>query len=184
MTNKEPFKLPVPQSELAAYMGISGSQYSMTSTGRHGNRQFSSVASKKLTDLFAVHLQVQASAVTGPAVSAIDERSKQDAAKLAGILLKDAQLCEYRSKTLQKRLEEMILKANNDRHWLNTLDHLLGITDPTDKAAEWFRYQHMIVTKRVQKNGLVAQAKLEMRIALEKARARELLAVAEKLPGL
>jgi hypothetical protein len=99
-------------------------------------------------------------------------------------MLLDADHADARAAVLKRRLDEMYAKEQEDTPWLNTVDHLLATLTKNKESAKdriWLENQQQLVLKRLQKNGRPEQAKLEIQIETEKAKARAYRAVQKKL---
>ena len=94
-----------------------------------------------------------------------------DCARLAPKMLLKAKYAADHMSVLEDQLDEMSRNQQRDREWMNTVDYLLTSGEsPNDRI--WLQNQEKIVLKRLEKNGLPAQVKLEVRIEMEKARTR------------
>jgi hypothetical protein len=166
---------PVNQRDLAAYLGISGTLLSMTETGRHGERQLGSASSKKMTELMLAHLQSQKANTPSASLKKMQARLADDCTGLAKRMLQDADRADAHAAILKRGLDEMAGKEQQDIYWLQTVDQLLAALPNTRESAKdrkWLEIQQSIVLRRLEKNGRLAQVKLETQIEMEKARAR------------
>lgn len=167
--------LPVSQRDLAAYLGISATLLNMTRTGRHGARQLSSSSSYKMKELMLAHQQSLQANAQGASLKKMQDRSANDCTRLAKRILQDANHADAHALILKGRLDEMAGKEQKDIYWLHTVDQLLAGLPKTRESAKdriWLEYQQVIVLERLQKNGRLAQIKLETQIEMEKARGR------------
>jgi len=181
---KQPGSLPISQAALAAYIGVSGSLLSMANTGRHGTRRLGVAQSKKMTDLELAHLQSQKSGAPGSSFKKI-QQAAADGARLVKKMLTDANHAAAHVTVLERRLAEMKRKQQQDMEWMNTVDLLLTSLPKSRESANdriWLQNQQVIFLKRVQKNGLPEQVKLEVQIETEKTKARIYREAIKKLP--
>ena len=175
---------PVNQRDLAAYLGISATLLSMTETGRHGQRQLSSASSSKMTELLLAHQQSQKSNAHTASLKKMQDRSANDCARFAKVVSLDANHAKAHAVILRNRLDKMARNEVQNMHWMNTVDLLLATLPKTRESAKdriWLENQQKIVLKRLEKNGRLAQVKLEGQIEIEKARARIYMDVLKKL---
>jgi hypothetical protein len=175
MKKQKPGTLPVSQRALAAYLGISATLMSMTNTGRHGARALGDAKSKKWEHLLMAHLQSQKTAAPGPSIKKMQKGSADACARLAELMLGNANNAAAHLPVLGHQLDEMARNQQQDTEWMNTVDHLLAKLPNSRESANdriWLKNQQEIVLKRLQKNGLQAQVKLEVQLEMEKARAR------------
>jgi hypothetical protein len=99
-------------------------------------------------------------------------------------MLRDAKYAADHTPVLGDQLDEMCRNHQRDKEWLNTVDYLLTKLPNSGKSANdrrWLQNQERIVLKRLEKNGLAAQVKLEVQIEMEKARVRIFSDAVEKL---
>ena len=175
---------PVSQRDLAAYLGISATLLNMTNTGRHGDRQLRSASSIKMAELMLAHQQSLKTNAQSASLKKMQDRSANDWTRLAKGMLLDADHADTHAVILKHRLDEMTGKEQKDIYWLHTVDQLLATLPKTRESANdriWLEIQQGIVLKRLQKNGRLAQVKLETQIEMEKARARVYRDVQKKL---
>ena len=166
---------PVSQRELAAYLGISATLLSMTKTGRHGDRGLTTGPSKKMEDLVVAHQQSQQFKAQTVIKKRMEDSSARDCARLAKLMLQDADHADAHVTILKRRLDEMTGNEQQDLHWMNTVDLLLANLPKNKESARdrvWLENQQEMVLSRLQKNGRPAQVKLEAQLEMEKARAR------------
>ncbi len=165
---------PVSGRQLAAYLGISSSQVCMSNSDNYMNRQLGPAQSLKITQLMEAHVLCQQKG-TSPSVKKMQKQEGKDCACFADKLKGDALHHSLRIPALKRRLDDMKTKLERDTAWLNTLDRLMAKLPPATKpkSAEriWLEHQGVIVLERLNKNGLLAQMKLELQIELETAKA-------------
>ena len=167
--------LPVSQRDLAAYLGISETLFSMTQTGRHGARKLSSALSTKLEELLVANQQSKLANVPVISFRKMRDRSPHDCARLANQLSRYIKNADARLAVLDRQLDKMKGKEQEDKYWLNTVDQLLAKLPKNKESAGkriWLENQQVTVLERLKKNDLLAQAKLEIQIETEKVRAR------------
>jgi hypothetical protein len=175
---------PVSQRDLAAYLGISATLLNMTNTGRHGDRQLSSASSIKMADLVLAQHQSLKANTPSASLKKMQARSANECTRLAKQMLQDANYADLHTVILKQQLDEMAGKEQKDKYWLHTVDQLLARLSKTRESARdrrWLENQQVIVMERLQKNGRLAQVKLETQIEMEKARARVYRDVQKKL---
>jgi hypothetical protein len=168
-------QLPVSQRALAPYLGISPSLLNMANTGRHGARQLGDAQSKKWEELVLAHLQSQKPHSPGPSIKKMQKTLADDCARLATKMLLDAKYAADHIPVLREQMDEMSRNHQRDKEWINTVDYLLTKLPNSAESANdriWLQNQERIVLRRLEKNGLAAQVKLEVQIEMEKARAR------------
>lgn len=183
--HKPPNFFPVSQRDLAAYLGISATLLNMTKTGRHGTRQLRSASSIKMAELMKAHLQSKKANSTF--LIKMPDRLVNDCTRHANKILLNANHADKRVVLLKYRLDEMTAKEREDIYWLNTVNQLLASLPRTKSSTKdriWLQYQESITLKRLQKNGRLAQVKLETQIEIEKARARIYRDAQKKLKGI
>lgn len=175
---------PLSQRDLAAYLGISVTLLNMTETGRHGERRLCGKPSKKMAELLVAHQQSQKLNTHGISIKRMEISSANDCARLAKVMRLDADHADAHVAILNRRLDEMVSKAKQDMHWIKTVDLLLATLPKTRESAKdsiWLQNQQEIVLERLQKNGWLAQVKLEAQIETKKERARVCRNVLKKL---
>jgi hypothetical protein len=175
MKKRKQGSLPIGLRALAAYLGISPTLLSMTNTGRHGARQLGDAQTRKWEDLVQAHLEAQKTHDPGPSLKKMQKRSADDCARLAKVLTGNANHAAAHVSLLEFQLGEMARNQQQDREWVNTVDHLLAKLPNSKESANdriWLQYQQELVLKRLQKNGLPTKVKLEAQIEMEKAKAR------------
>ena len=166
---------PVSQRDLAAYLGISATLLNMTKTGRHGARRLRSASSIKMEELMLAHQQSLKAKAQSASLKKMQDRSANDCNRLAKEMLRDANHADAHALILKDRLDEMAGKEREDMYWLHTVDQLLSKLPKTRESANdriWLENQQAIVLERLQRNGRLAQVKLETQIEMEKASAR------------
>jgi hypothetical protein len=90
-------------------------------------------------------------------------------------MLRDAKYAAYHIPVLGDQLDDMCSNHQRDMEWMNTVDYLLAKLPNSDQTANdrmWLQNQERTVLRRLEKNGLAAQVKLEVQIEMEKARVR------------
>jgi len=183
---RKPRQFPVSQRELAVYYGISPTLLSMTETGRHGPRNLSSGSLKKKREIFLAHEQTKNSNAYTTSLKKIQDRIAIKCEQLAKKMSGDANYADSTATVLKRRLDEMVRNEQQDSHWMKTLDLLLARLPKTKESANdriWLENQQVVTEERLQKNGRLAQVKLETQIELEKARARIYRDILKKLSG-
>ncbi len=183
MKNKSTL-LPVSQRELASYLGVSHSLLSMTNSWRYGDRQLGGGPSKKMTDLLLAHVKAQEPHIRSGLLKKMLDPAADGSARLADKLLSDADYADAHAGILEDRLADMVTKYQQDRQWMNTIKLLLSTLPATEETVNdctWLANQQVVVSKRIQRNGLPAQVKLEVQIEIEKARGRVYRNAREKL---
>ena len=181
--NIDPRGIPVSKRELAAYLGVSATLLSMTDTGRHGNRHLGGKAAEKKAKLWLVHEQGQKSGKTGPSLQKLREANKAIAKTT---MLTEAKYADSHATVLQNKLNEMLQKEQQDINWLKTMDKLLSLLPASEKSANdriWIAYQQQRALERLEKNGFMAQVKLQIQIATAKAKAGVYKAASKKIIG-
>jgi transcriptional regulator with XRE-family HTH domain len=184
MRKRKKKALPVKQADLAAYAGVSASLISMTETGRHGERHLSAAASKRLTDLLKTHLDIQQSGIQGPTLIKLNEESQERCMTLLKDMLSDARRANYRAGIMSRKLDDLVEEERAYGYWLNTIDHLLTNLPESSTAHNdrvWLEYQQVITLEKLEKVGRDVQLKWEIRIEIEKARARVFNEIAMKI---
>ncbi len=179
-----PKLFPVSQRQLAQYLGISPSMMNMAESPRHPSHNLSSASSIKLAELVLAHQQEQKAGSPGVSVRKRQETFNRDAAKVIKTLEQVADFSLSRAKVLTRSLADMTAREQADSQWLNTVDRLLA-TLPVNKETKgdrtWLELQQLLVIKRLQKNGRLEQAKLQMQVQMEKAKAAINRAMIKKL---
>ncbi len=184
MKKQNPGLLPVSQRDLAAYLGISVTLLSMTNTGRHGARQLGPAPSLKMAALLLAHVQAQKPHPPGPTRIKMQKKAAETCHSVAKVMQIDARYATHHVPLLRNRLNEMRSAQQQDMEWLNTLELLfarLASAEEPKGDKIWLEHQKELVLKRLQKNGLSAQVKLEVQIEMEEARARIYKAAQERL---
>lgn len=173
MKKLPPALIPVNQRDLAAYLNISRTLMSMTNTGRHGSRKLGNDAYSKLTTLIQQHLQLQSEAET-PSLLKSTTKETAACALLAKTWSSNEAYAQSYSEALQKKLEQMRIQYKQDVQWLKTVDRLLEQLPHNNKEGKdrpWFKNQQVVTMARLKKNGPEAQAHLQLKMELEKAKA-------------
>ncbi|HMU09128.1 MAG TPA: hypothetical protein PKC54_03925 [Ferruginibacter sp.] len=181
---RAPKEIPVTQRDLAAYLGISASMFHMAESGRYTSHNLSSASSLKMAELILAHQQAQKSGSPGASLRKRQEAFNRDAGKVIKTLELVADHSFSRAKVLTRSLAEMTEREQADSQWLNTVDRLLATlagNKETKGDRAWLELQQLLVIKRLQKNGRLEQAKLQMQIQLEKAKAAINRAMIKKL---
>jgi hypothetical protein len=167
--------LPVSQRDLANYLSVSPTLLSMTHSGRHGTRGLGSAPSTKLAYLTLAYHASKKSGKAGKSLRQYDQSSLKRCTKLIEQLDADATHALAYVKILRRRLRDMVQNEKEYTQWLNTIDEMLSKL-PKDKASThdrlWIGVQQVVTLKKLQKIGLDVQAKLEIKIEMEMARAR------------
>ncbi|MBC7936290.1 MAG: hypothetical protein H7Y86_13145 [Rhizobacter sp.] len=174
--------LPVSQRSQAAYLGVSHSLLSMTSSGRSG-RTLGTVASAKLLALIQAHLQ-PVKPGNGPAFKKLQKDLDINGNKLAKKMLREADYSNMKALRLQNRLDSMKEKYREDTSWLQTIELMMSDL-PTGRVSSgdrtWLAYQQAITTERLKRNSITAQAEMLLAIEMEKAKERVYREVREEL---
>jgi hypothetical protein len=168
-----PGQLPVSQRQLAIYLGISPSLMNMAA-GRQLSRNLPAGSLQKLAALEVSHDNIKKS--KRPQRSLL--KPGPEVARQADVLIdKMSMAADYygaRAKVLQRKLDAMISKQQEDIEWLNTIDQKL-LTFRTNKEPRgdyhWFQNQHTTVSERLIRSSIVMQVKLKLEIELAKATA-------------
>jgi len=179
-----PKDIPVSQRQLARYIGISTSMMNMSQSARYPLHQLSSGSVLKMSELVVSHRQVQRSRIPGSSWRKLQDSFNISAAKTIKKLALDATYFKSRAGIFIRRLEEMAIREREDRQWLNTVDHLLAKlanTKEQQKDRQWLQNQQAVVETRLQKNGILVQAKLEIQVEMNKAKALAIRAAIKKL---
>lgn len=182
--NRLPKLFPVSQRQLAQYLGISPSMMNMAESPRHPSHNLSSASSIKLAELILAHQHGQKAGTPGASARKRQEAFNSDAGKAIKTLELVADHSLGRAKVLARSLADMNAREQADSQWLNTVDRLLAALPKNKQSANdriWLEYQQQPVLKRLQKNGRLEQANLEMQIKLEKAKAAINRALIKKL---
>jgi hypothetical protein len=165
---------PLSGRQVAAYLGVSPSQFCMSNSNSYMNRQLGPGQSLKITELMQAHMLAQSG--SSPSIKKLQKQDGNDCACLADKMKLDARYHSLRIPGLQQRLNDMKTKVERDTAWLNTLDRLIAKLPPETKPKSperiWLENQDVLVLERLKKNGPLAQMKLEVQIAMEQAKAR------------
>lgn len=118
------------------------------------------------------HLQQQKSRLHGTSWQKLQVRLKTKAGEEIKKLVLAAAHYYSRVPLLTHRLTEMIRQEQKDRQWLHTVDDMLVKLPETNRQIDrkWLENQQVLVAERLEKNGKLAQAKLEIQIELAKAK--------------
>jgi hypothetical protein len=165
--------VPVSQRDLAAYLRVSPTLLSMATTLRHGSRELAGEVTGKLARLTEKFMEAEHVTGNSPSLKKMERRQAADAEKMLAVLTSQSAYCEARIAVLRRQLHDMESHQQQDEHWLRTVDTLLADLPNNKSSADeriWLQNQQVITMERLQKNGIVAQGKLEMKIGLEKAR--------------
>ena len=168
---KNPGGFPVSQREMAAYLKISQSLLSMSGSGK-ATRTMGAAAAKKLALLMQAHHQPGKPA-KGPGLNKMEETESGRCKKSAAKLLSEISYLTVRIPVLRRRLDVMKEKYKQDMEWLRTLEKLLAnpSKEPLSKRDElWLENQQIDTLKRVGRNGIEAQVKIQLQIELDTAR--------------
>lgn len=179
-----PKDIPVSQRQLARYLGISTSMMNMSHSARYPQYQLSSGSVLKMSELVNSHRQVQRSGVPGSSWRKLQDSFNISADKAIKKLASDATYFESRAGIYKRRLKEMAIREREDRQWLNTVDHILAKLPHTKEQQsdrKWLQNQQGVVETRLQKNGILVQAKLEIQVEMNKAKALAIRAAIKKL---
>jgi len=179
-----PKDIPVSQRQLARYLGISTSMMNMSQSTRYPSHQLSSGYVLKMEELVISHRQAQRSGIAGSSWRKLQDSFNTDTAKAIKKLASDAAYFESRAGIFKRRLEEMAIREREDRQWLNTVDHMLAkLSHAKEQQTDrkWLQNQQAVVETRLQKNGILAQAKLEIQVEMNKAKALAIRAAIKKL---
>jgi hypothetical protein len=166
--------LPVSQRDLATYLSVSGTLMSMSNTGRHGSRKLGNEASLKLAELVKAHIVSQKATTENPSLKKLEDRAAEECKPLGKKWSSQAAFSRAYAQVLGEQLEEMRIKCQQDLLWLKTVDQLLEKMPNSGRDARdrpWFNHQQLITMERLQKTGPIAQAKLELKMELEKMKA-------------
>jgi hypothetical protein len=167
--------LPVSQRDLADYLTVSPTLLSMTHSGRHGTRGLGSAPSTKLAYLTLAYHASKKSGEAGISLKGYHKHCLKRCTKLIEQLDMDARHALAYVKILRRRLSNMVQNEKEYTQWLNTIDEMLSKL-PKDKASThdrlWIGGQQVVTIKKLQRLGVDVQAKLEMKIEMEMARAR------------
>jgi hypothetical protein len=167
--------LPVSLRDLAAYLNISASTLNMSQTGRHGNRNLGSDASKKYGELILAHRQTPKMAIINTALRNDHPGSEKESATLAKKMLTNSKHALAKASLLKYKLDDMKSKEREDSRWLKTVERLLSEMAANKNMSsdrKWLMNQQIITRKRLDRNRWLVQAKLEIKIESAKAMAR------------
>jgi hypothetical protein len=166
--------IPVNQGDLAAWLGVSSSQLSMNSSGRHGPRKLKDAAAAKWATLALTYRQQSAEPTPSPSLLKTNKREATPCRQLAAKAASIAAHCRAGHPVFTGKLKKMQEQHKALTGWIKTLDFLLANLPATKEHKGdrlWADYQLGKAMASIKKYGPAAQAKLRAKIALEKAKA-------------
>ena len=167
---KKKSTIPVSQNQLAAYLSIQPSALSMANSAKY-KRKLPLGAAQKLAGL-QLDFELMEYQPKKPGISSVQIKILADKAAMKEYtnLLSEAKYFEAGAGQLAKRLDEMCSLFKQDLRWLHVIDARLAAS-PTKNERKWLDYQQVITAERIEKNGIMAQFKLQLNIELARAKA-------------
>lgn len=128
-------QLPISQSALAAYLGVTSSQLSMNSSDRYGSRNLKATAAEKLAELMLIHHQQSAKKTGSRSFREIKNRLATECRRLAGSARAQAEYSHAYHTILKRKLDKMKEQHVAASAWIKTLGYLLETLPATKENA-------------------------------------------------
>ena len=160
--------IPVSNNQLAAYLQVTPSTMSMTSSGRH-KRKLPSIPSVKLAELQRdFELMKANTGKAGKSLNKINELENSGCKKIQNKLLGEVKYFTSKVPVLERRLEFMRWQYVQNILWLKVIEARLANSPNADRI--WLSNQQVKTVEKIKKNGIPEQLKIELDIEMSKAR--------------
>lgn len=164
--------LPIPDTDVASYLGLKGNQLCMAQSGKYSSRHLNDEVNSKHANLILTYQQQSAVKLQTPTLKKMARQLASRCKELYQPEGEDLAWHRTRLKKLGAQLQDMREEEQALVDMIKTLDYLLA-TWPKDKAHRgdrlWAEVQLDKVEKRIKKVDFLAQLHLEGRVIMEQA---------------